>query len=296
MRIARDAFDAERRRDAATASREASREGEDARDAATTRGNDASPIDEIGAEDDARRVRNRARAKSARGRAAVIEDARSRTTRRRANAAAAGGFLLDGFDERRRVARRPVRSARDRARRLRSDAASARSLARARAAHRSRERARERRRAASAAGGVDSAFVVVVVVVVVVDRSVGSSVVRGDGVSGNESARGVAGARASAVAGANSKLASASASSVGVAAGVRRSFSLTALSSFGTNRSLIVSRSIADVLASLARVEGVAPSPRRRTDACALTRRASTRAAYASYASNAADPFFATYA
>ena len=179
---------------------------------------------------------------------------------------------------------------------MRSDAASARSLARARAAHRSRERARERRAGASAAGGVDSAFVVVVVVVVVVDRSVGSSVVRGDGVSGNESARGVAGARASAVAGANSKLASASASSVGVAAGVRRSFSLTALSSFGTNRSLIVSRSIADVLASLARVEGVAPSPRRRTDACALTRRASTRAAYASYASNAADPFFATYA
>ena len=259
--------------------------------AATTRGRRVADR-EIG--ENATRAVNRARAKGARSNGGH-RGARSRTTRRRRThpqqevSSSTVSTNGDGSLEADAVGAGSGAA-------MRSDAASARSLARARAAHRSRERARERRAGASAAGSVDSAFVVVVVVVVVVDRSVGSSVVRGDGVSGNESARGVAGARASAVAGANSKLASASASSVGVAAGARRSFSLTALSSFGTNRSLIVSRSIADVLASLARVEGVAPSPRRRTDACALTRRASTRAAYASYASNAADPFFATYA
>ena len=237
-------------------------------------------------------MRNLALAKSARGRRRLGRALANDATL--ANAAATGGFLLDGFDERRRVAR--TRCGR-------------RGIARGIELGRGvgvelgagfggpsveGSRARANGLAASSAAFVVSAFVVVVVVVVVVDPSVRSSFVRATGVSRNDSARGVAGARASAVAGANSKLASAS--SVGVAAGVRRLFSLTALSSFGTNRSLIVSRSLTDALPSPGRFKGVAPSPRRRTDACALTRCASTRAAYASYSSNAADPFFATYA
>lgn len=119
------------------------------------------------------------------------------------------------------------------------------------------------------------------------------------GVSGNDNARGVPGASPS-DAGANSKLASPSpgASSSGPrAAGVVIATSVIALRSFGTNLSFIVS--ISEPLArapSAGDLNGVAPSPRLRTDACALILCARTRAAYASYSSNAADPFFSTYA
>ena len=158
---------------------------------------------------------------------------------------------------------------------------SALSLARALAAHRSSER--ERRLADASALDTASAR----------SRSRSSET---SGVSGNDSARGVPGASPS-DAGANSKLVSPSAGASARAAGVVIATSVIALRSFGTNLSFIVSDSEPIARApSAGDFSGVAPSPRLRTDACALVLCARTRAAYASYSSSADAPFFSTYA
>jgi len=179
---------------------------------------------------------------------------------------------------------------------------SARSLARALAAQRSSGRATR---------GCSSVVVAVVsvgviggdgmswrrassrVVVVIVDV----------GVSGKFNARGVGGARSSAEGATNSKLSS---PSFAPSFASSRTISSIALNSFGINRSLIVARSafaVVGVVVFFAPfvsppdffTDAGAASPRLRTDACALTLCARTRAPYASYASNASVPFFATY-
>ena len=172
---------------------------------------------------------------------------------------------------------------------------SAASLARALAAQRSSDRA-PRGRSSVVAGDVNgdgaSSRRASPRVVVVVDV----------GVSGKFNARGVGGARSSAAGAANSKLSS---PSFAPSFASPRAISSIALNSFGINRSLIVARSALVVVVGVFFVPFVsspdffagagAASPRRRTEACALTLCARTRAAYASYASNAPIPFFATY-